>query len=106
MAKVGPIGRFVSELGDAIDSESEMPERYGSRSYWRYNQMIAWLATLGTPVSILLLVVDQSTTIGAIVSAGAVLALIVLAVWLIRRDIRAQKRLDTTGSPLVDREPY
>ncbi len=94
------------ELSDALDASLEMPEQYGSRGYWRYQQITSLVGLISIPILIGLYFLDTSAGLGRIALIVGLLAIAGVAIFLVRRDIQVQRRIDDTGSPLADREPY
>ena len=95
------------EIDDTLDASMEMPEQYGSRGYWRYQQVSALIGLVTIPVLLgLNAILGDGGTSNWIITLAAFGFIAAVAFFFIRRDIRVQKRIDETGLPLVDREPY
>lgn len=94
------------EIKDTLDASMEMPEQYGSRAYWRYQHVSALIGIVVLPIALLLNVIEVPAKLEGVAGASLVLFMIAVAVYFVRRDRTVQKRIDETGSPIVDREPY
>lgn len=94
------------EIGDTLDASMEMPEQYGDRSYWRYQHISALIGFVVIPVAVLLSVFDIPARYQDIAGVAVVFFMLAVGVFFVRRDRAVQKRIDETGSPIADREPY
>lgn len=98
--------RLKDVLNDTLDESFEMPPQYGGRSYWRYNQVTAWIGLVAVPVLIVLQLIGQDSAFGRVALIFGFAVIGVASVFFILRDRKVQKRLDQTGLPFAEREPY
>ena len=84
----------------------EMPEQYGAPGYSRYRQVSALIGFTVLPVLIPLNIVEIPERLQNISAVALLVFMVGVAAFYIQRDRKVQKRIDETGSPLADKEPY
>ncbi|MEO6359441.1 MAG: hypothetical protein ABIO43_02565 [Sphingomicrobium sp.] len=94
------------DMNDAVDASFEMPENYGSRGLWRFNNLRAFIGLVAIPILFGLQYVDRTTLFAEIVTILGLLTVVFAVVWFVRRDRVVQRRIDTTGIPLEVEEPF
>lgn len=94
------------ELGYTLDASMKMPEQYGSRGYWRYQHVSALIGFVFLPVALLFNIFSIPAAYQNVATVALVAFLITATVFFVRRDRLVQKRIDETGSPITDKEPY
>lgn len=94
------------DIDDVLDASMEMPKQYGSRGYWRYQHVSGLIGLVVLPLFLILNAIDIPAEWDGIVTVAGIAFALTVSGYFIRRDHIVQKRIDQTGSPLLDRDPY